>query len=91
MFRRYNHGHSAFLGFLLALAMMRHMLLFAVLIFAAGLVAGRAWLLWSDVAKAVKDRLLTRSKAERIDTSPQPVYTADRAGARNDDQWPKDY
>lgn len=88
MFRRYNHGHSAFLGFLLALAMQQHMLLFAVLVFAAGVIAGRAWLLWTDLAKAVKDRLLVHSKPERIETAPQPVYTADRAGARRDDQWP---
>src|SRR4051794_33012463 len=75
MFRRYNHGHSAGLGFLLALALMQHALLFGVLTFAAGLVAGRAWSLWADVARAVKLRLLgAQSKREAVVTTPQPVY-----------------
>lgn len=58
MFRRYHHGHSAGLGFLLALALYQHALVFGVLTFAAGLVAGRAWSFWSDMARAVKMRLL---------------------------------
>lgn len=91
MFRRFHHGHSAALGFLLALSLERHALTFALLVFLAGLVAGRAWTVWTDIAHAVKDRLLVASKRERIDTSPQPVYTADRAGARNSDQWPEGY
>lgn len=91
MFRRYHHGHSIFVGFLLALALQRHMLIFALLIFAAGLIAGRAWSLWVDLARAVKDRLLVRSRNEPIVTGPQPVYTANRAGARNSDQWPEGY
>lgn len=75
MFRRFHHGHSAALGFLLALSLQRHALLFAALVFVAGLVAGRAWAVWVDIAHAVKDRLLTRSKAEPVRTRPEPVYS----------------
>lgn len=86
MFRRYNHSHSALLGFLLALALQRHALVFALLIFAAGLVAGRAWSYWSDIARAVRDRLFVRSRQERIDFTPQPVYG--RRGRVSEDEIP---
>jgi hypothetical protein len=54
MFRRYHHGHSAALGFLLALALERHALVFALLVFCAGLVAGRMWLVWLRVGEAAR-------------------------------------
>jgi hypothetical protein len=84
MFRRYQHHHSAALGFLLALALERHTLTFALLVFLAGLVAGRAWSYWTDLAKAIRDKLLVASKRETIHTTPQPVYTASRSGRRDD-------
>ena len=85
MFRRFHHGHSAALGFLLALALERHMLTFALLVFLAGLVAGRAWSVWVDISRAVRDRLLVRSKQETIHTTPQPVYSLRRRKQPTDD------
>jgi hypothetical protein len=86
MFRRYHHGHSALLGFLLALALERHALTFALLVFAAGLVAGRAWSFWADTVRAIRNRLLVRSQREPIDFTPQPVYS--RRGRVSDEQIP---
>ena len=60
MFRRYGHGHSAGLGFLLALALMQHALLFGVLVFGAGLVAGRAWATLAAYGQAGLRRLKAR-------------------------------
>lgn len=81
MFRRFHHGHSTGLGFLLALAMQRHTLLLVAAAFLVGLVAGRAWAFWSEAARAVKAKLLS-AKAERISTVPTPIYT----GRLRDDQ-----
>ena len=60
MFRRWHHGHSAGGGFLLALALMQHALLLAVLVFAAGLVAGRAWSTLAGLSHAGLRRLKAR-------------------------------
>lgn len=88
MFKRVHHGHSLILGVILTLALERHMLLFAVLLFAAGLLTGRAWSFWADLARAVRMKLLAAPKRERIAFEPQPVYTASRTGARDLDEIP---
>lgn len=61
MFRRYGHGHSVGLGVLLTLALERHALLAVVLVFAAGVVAGRAWSTWQRLGAAAR-----RMHAERM-------------------------
>lgn len=66
MFKRYGHGHSIGVGVLLTLAMERHALLAVVLVFAAGVVAGRAWLTWARIAYAARryfDRRANNLKA----------------------------
>lgn len=85
MFRRYHHGHSAALGFLLALAMERHTLTLVLMAALVGLVAGRAWAFWTDAARALRDKLL-HAKAEPIRTRPEPVYAtrARRSSAGGD-------
>lgn len=89
IFGRFHHGHSAALGFLLALSLARHMLVFALLVFLAGLVAGRMWLAWVDLAMAVKAKLLGAAKREPIHTTPQPVYSLRRrAKPRPDEEIP---
>jgi hypothetical protein len=89
--RKYSHGHSAALGFLLALALYQHALLFGVLTFAAGLVAGRAWSFWSDCARAVKMRLLSaQAKRETISTEPVPVYSTRPRSTRKARSTPTD-
>lgn len=77
MFRHYHHGHSAGLGFLLAIALYQHALVYGLLMFAAGLVAGRAWGFWSHAAAALREKVL-HSRQERIDTRPKPVYSTRR-------------
>lgn len=77
MFRRFHHGHSAALGFLLALSLHAHMLWIVSAAFLVGLVAGRAWAFWTEAARAVKAKLLS-AKAERISTVPVPVYSTRR-------------
>ncbi len=59
---RYGHGHSAGLGFLLALALERHALVFALLVFAAGVVAGRCWLAWLRLARLLSRNLEARTR-----------------------------
>lgn len=54
MFRRFGHGHSVGVGVLLTLALERHALLACVLVFAAGVVAGRAWLTWARIGFAIR-------------------------------------
>lgn len=77
MFRRYHHGHSAMLGFLLALALERHLLVIVLGALVAGVVLGRAWWFWTTMAGALRDKLL-HSKREPISTRPVPVYSARR-------------
>ena len=78
--RKYSHGHSAGLGFLLALALYQHALVFGVLVFAAGLIAGRAWSFWSEMARAIKMRVLNaQAKREPIVTTPQPAAQSPKA------------
>lgn len=85
IFRRFNHGHSAGLGFLLALSLHAHMLWIVTAAFALGLLAGRAWAFWSEAARAVKAKLLG-SKSERLSSAPLPVYTTQgRRQATGDD------
>lgn len=73
MFRRFHHGHSTAIGFLLALSLQRNTLLFSLLVFCTGVFAGRAWGFWLHVAEAVRSKLL-RAKREPIPEGPQPVY-----------------
>lgn len=40
---RWSHGHSILVGVLLCLLAQKHELLFAVLLFAAGVLVGRLW------------------------------------------------
>ena len=66
MFRRFSHGHSLAVGVLLTLALERHALLACVLVFAAGVVAGRAWLVWARIGYAARryfDRRANNLKA----------------------------
>lgn len=56
MFRRYHHGHSAGLGFLLALSLYGHALVYTLLVFVAGLIAGRAWATWTLWASALRGK-----------------------------------
>lgn len=87
MFRRFHHGHSAALGFLLALAMERHTLTLVLIAAAVGLVAGRAWATWALWASALREKWHL-SKRERISTTPVPVYstrpTAKRKASHDD-------
>jgi len=66
MLHKFGHGHSLALGAVLTLAMERHALLALVLVFAAGVVAGRAWLVWARVGHAARryfDRRANNLKA----------------------------
>lgn len=81
MFRRFHHGHSAALGFLLALSLQAHVLWLVTGAFLLGALAGRTWAFWTEAARAVKAKLLA-AKPERISTVPVPVYT----GKLRDDQ-----
>jgi hypothetical protein len=66
VFRRFGHGHSVGVGVLLTLAMERHALLALVLVFVAGFVAGRAWLVWARIGYAARcyfDRRANNLKA----------------------------
>lgn len=74
MLRRYNHGHSAGMGFLLALSLHAHMLWLATAALVLGVVIGRAWAFWADAARAIKCRLLG-AKTERLSPHPVPVYS----------------
>ena len=60
MFRRFHHGHSAALGFLLALAMQRHTLTLVLAAAFLGLIAGRAWATWATWAALLRERFLSR-------------------------------
>lgn len=75
MFRRYHHGHSVALGFLLALAMQQHTLTLVLIAGVVGLVLGRSWAVWALWASALRDKWHL-SKRERIATRPTPVYKA---------------
>lgn len=83
MFRRYSHGHSALLGFLFGLALYRHALVYGVLCFAAGLVAGRAWAFWHDAALALRAKVL-RARSERMPAGPAAVYPLRGRGGQSD-------
>lgn len=73
MFRRFGHGHSVGVGVVLTLALERHALLAVVLVFAAGVIAGRAWATWTLWASALRDKWHLAKRA-RISTKPEPVY-----------------
>ena len=75
MFRRFHHGHSAGLGFLLALAMERHTLTLVLLAAAAGLITGRAWATWMLWASALREKWHLSRRAT-IAARPTPVYKA---------------
>lgn len=74
MFRRFNHSHSAGMGFLLALALHQHTLWLVTAALLLGVVLGRAWAFWADAARAIKCKLLD-AKREHISTVPVPVYS----------------
>lgn len=74
MFRRFHHGHSTAMGFLLALSLQRHTLLLVAATLVLGVTLGRAWSFWHDAARAIKAKLLS-SKSERISSVPVPVYS----------------
>lgn len=52
--RRFGHGHSLAVGVLLTLALERHALLAVVLVFGAGVIAGRTWLVWARLAYSAR-------------------------------------
>lgn len=64
MLHRFGHGHSLALGALLTLALERHMLLAALLLYAAGVATGRGW---------ARLRTLGGLVAERLRTPPRPT------------------
>ena len=66
MFRRFGHGHSTVIGFVFAVLLMRHALVFALSMLAVGFVLGRAWLVWARVGYAARryfDRRANNLKA----------------------------
>lgn len=75
MFRRFHHGHSAALGFLLALALAPHTLWLITAALLGGVVIGRAWATWALWASALREKWHL-SKRARIATRPTPVYKA---------------
>lgn len=79
MFRRFGHGHSLGVGVLLTLALERHALLACVLVFAAGVVAGRMWWTWARVGDAARSYFARR--VQRI----RPRVRARVSMLRNDD------
>jgi hypothetical protein len=88
MFRRFGHGHSVVIGALLTLALERHALLACVLVFTAGLVAGRAWSVWALWTSALRDKWHL-SKREKVSSGLVPVYSIAalkrRAKSQSDD------
>lgn len=72
--RRFGHGHSLALGAILTLALERHWLVFACLIFVAGLACGRAWATWTIWASALREKWHL-ARAEKIRLHPEPVYS----------------
>lgn len=82
MFRRYHHGHSAALGFLLALSLYGHALVYSLLLFTAGLLIGRSWAWWALVTDALRHKWHL-ARRETIATTPQPVYPTRRRGPGN--------
>ncbi len=65
MLHRFGHGHSLALGVLLTLALERHALLVVVIVFAAGMAAGRGWDRLRRLAYAVGENLRGLSRAPR--------------------------
>lgn len=78
MFRRFHHGHSAALGFLLALAITPHLLWIVSAALVGGVVIGRAWGFWAMAAGALRDKWHL-SRRTKISTAPVPVYAKPRA------------
>lgn len=60
---RLHHGHSAALGFVLALALQKHALTFALLIFGGGVLLGRGWLFWKHSASLVGEWVRSHVRA----------------------------
>lgn len=73
MFRRFHHGHSAGLGFLLALALAPHTLWLVTVAMIVGVIVGRAWATWTLWASALRGKWHL-SKRERIASGIVPVY-----------------
>ena len=65
--RRFGHGHSLAVGILLTLALERHALLAALLVFAAGVVLGLSWARIRDAAPRLVEA------AQRAWRSPRPT------------------
>lgn len=77
MFRRFHHGHSAGLGFLLALSLYGHALVYTLLVLAFGIFLGRAWAWWALVADALKNKW---HLSKRGGTTVVPHYSVPRPG-----------
>lgn len=65
--RRFGHGHSLAVGILLTLALERHALLAALLVFAAGVTLGRSWSRIREAAPKLVEA------AQRVWSTPRPT------------------
>jgi hypothetical protein len=72
--RRLHHGHSAIGGGLIVLLLERHAFVAAVLLFAAGFMAGRTWGWWTTRAQVLGMALRTALKRHE-QRGPVPVYS----------------
>ncbi len=59
--RKFGHGHSLGLGFLLCLAVTSHLLTYTLLVLAVGVVLGRAWGYWGRVLTEARERFVKRA------------------------------
>lgn len=62
---RFHHGHSAALGFILALALERHTLTLLLLALALGIILGRTWAQASRVITAAVEWARNRPTTQR--------------------------
>lgn len=69
--RRFGHGHSLALGVILTLALERHWLVFALLVFVAGVAVGRGWATLLRFGYFARRRLLAR--AANLETRRRPL------------------
>lgn len=77
--RRFGHGHSLALGVLLTLAFERHALLAVLLVFVAGVIAGRLSLRIRRGAQAVTDRAAELHRAKLADLRASRMVKLSRA------------
>lgn len=62
---RFGHGHSIAIGAILTLALEKHALLVAVLLFAAGLIVGRSWGTLRSTGMELARKVLARPTVKR--------------------------